>query len=78
MKGGLTAYSLRTGGPARFYHKDELGNVLALTGTNGVVNERYAYGDYGAPAVLTSDGIPTGTMFRPRAMRSFPWDKVGP
>jgi uncharacterized protein RhaS with RHS repeats len=68
--GGLTVYSLRAGGPARFYHSDELGNVFALTGTNGVVNERYEW-DYGAPAVLTSDAIPRAQMFRPRAMRSF-------
>ena len=52
-------------------HSDEIGNVLALTGRNGVVNERDEYGDYGEPAVLTSDGIPRGQIFRPRPMRSF-------
>src|SRR4030042_4231778 len=40
----------RTGLPAdtRWYHTDGLGSVWALTGSNGLVTDKYAYNAYGA------------------------------
>ncbi len=41
-----------------YYHADDLGTVLALTDSNGVVVERYAYQDYGAPEFFDGAGNP--------------------
>ena len=41
-----------------FYHFDGSGSVVALTGTNGVVVERYAYGPYGETTNTSSVGNP--------------------
>ncbi len=51
--------SITGAGEVRYYHTDDQGNVLALTGANRAVLERYDYDDYGAVTFLTSDGTPT-------------------
>lgn len=53
-------------GEIQYYHYDDLGNVLALSGPGGNVLERYAYDDYGQPQFLTADGLPlTGSDGQP-------------
>ena len=52
-------FDMRRGGQDYYYHTDDQGNVLALSGANGVVAERYEYDDYGAVTFLTSDGVAT-------------------
>ena len=47
-----------TGALEYYFHSDDLGNVLALTDSNGNVVERCDYGDYGEPQFLNSDGSP--------------------
>ncbi|MCK4341969.1 MAG: hypothetical protein KAY37_09630 [Phycisphaerae bacterium] len=37
------------GGTPRYYHTNDLGNVVALTDADGVVVDRYAYDPYGLP-----------------------------
>ena len=41
-----------------YFHGDDLGNTLALTGEAGDVLERYDYDDYGSPHFLDSKGAP--------------------
>ncbi|GJM23712.1 MAG: hypothetical protein DHS20C16_01270 [Phycisphaerae bacterium] len=48
------------GGSDFYYHSDDMGNVVALTDSNGVVVERYDYQDYGQPAFFDGAGIPIG------------------
>jgi len=52
-------------GQPQYFHRDDLGNVLALTDAGGNVIERYDYDDFGAPTFLTSDGVPMGTNTSP-------------
>ena len=52
-------FEMRQGTQEYFVHTDDQGNVLALTGANGTVMERYDYDDYGAVTFLTADGTPT-------------------
>jgi YD repeat-containing protein len=49
-----------TGALQYYFHADDQGNLLALTGPGANVLERYDYDDYGAVTFLTSDGVPTG------------------
>lgn len=51
---------LRSSGNDYYLHCDDQGNVLALTGANGAVVERYEYDDYGAVTFLAPDGTPSG------------------
>jgi RHS repeat-associated protein len=39
-----------------FYHKDDMGNVLALTDKDGAVVEYYEYTDYGYPTIYAPNG----------------------
>ena len=41
-----------------FYHFDGSGSVVALTGTNGIVSERYTYGPYGESTNTSTVGNP--------------------
>jgi len=43
-------------GAPLFTRCDDLGNVLALTDSNGTVLERYEYSDFGEPQFLAADG----------------------
>ena len=43
-------------GQLRYFHSDELGNVLAATDGAGGVLERYDYDDFGAPQFMNADG----------------------
>ena len=43
-------------GVTRYLHKDDLGNVLALTDENGSILERYEYADFGTPSFLDAKG----------------------
>jgi YD repeat-containing protein len=45
-------------GAPLFTRCDDLGNVLALTDSDGAVVERYAYSDFGKPQFLEPDGSP--------------------
>lgn len=54
---GTGLISMRRGGADYYVHADDLGNVLALTDTNGLCVERYDYDDYGAVTFLTGDGL---------------------
>jgi hypothetical protein len=56
QSGSLT---MRRAGQDYYFHTDDQGNVLALSGANGAVVERYDHDDYGAVTFLTSDGVPT-------------------
>jgi YD repeat-containing protein len=56
---------LTAAGQPQYLHCDDLGNVLALTDVSGNVIERYDYDDFGAPLMLTSDGVPMGTNASP-------------
>lgn len=47
---------MRRGTSDFFYHSDDLGNVLALTDSNGRVVERYEYDDFGAPEFFDAGG----------------------
>ncbi len=49
---------MERGGNRYFYHFDGSGSVAALTGTNGIVSERYAYGPYGETASTSAAGNP--------------------
>lgn len=50
-------YMERSG--TRYYvHQDAQGSVIALTGTNGVVSERYTYSPYGESATTSAAGNP--------------------
>ena len=72
-----------TGAP-QYYHRDDLGNTLALTDASGSVLERYAYDDYGQPQFLDGNGSPlvdsTGQPVtsspagNPILFRSLEWD----
>ena len=52
-------FEMRRGGQDYYFHTDDQGNVLALSGANGMVVERYDFDDYGAVTFLTSDGLAT-------------------
>ncbi len=41
-----------------FYHQDDLFSVYAMTDEDGVVVERYEYGDYGQVSITAEDGTP--------------------
>ncbi|MCB9850768.1 MAG: RHS repeat protein [Phycisphaerales bacterium] len=41
-----------------YYHTDDLGTVLAVTDSNGLPVERYAYQDYGQPEFFDGAGLP--------------------
>jgi RHS repeat-associated protein len=41
-----------------FYHQDDLFSVYALTDGDGVVVERYDYGDYGQVSIMEANGTP--------------------
>jgi hypothetical protein len=60
----IVIYDSPSNQPA-YVHRDDLGNVLALTGPGGNVIERYDYDDFGAPRFLTSDGFPLATNASP-------------
>ena len=73
-----------TVGNARYYHCDDLGNVLALTDAGGNVLERYAYDDYGQPQFLDANGSPlvgsdgqpvtTSPLGNPYLFQGMEWD----
>ncbi len=46
----------RRNGNRYFHHADDLGNVVAVTDPNGVVVERYEYGDFGRPEYFDGSG----------------------
>jgi RHS repeat-associated protein len=48
------------GGSDYYYHSDDMGNVMALTDSNGMVVERYEYQDYGQPEFFDGAGLPIG------------------
>ena len=50
----------------RYYHTNDLGNVVALTDAAGAVTDRYAYEPY---------GLPVGTRVAPLtpSLSSAPW-----
>jgi RHS repeat-associated protein len=50
--------TMRRGGADYYFHADRLYSVRALTDAAGAVIERYQYGDYGQPTVLTASGTP--------------------
>ncbi|MEK7781066.1 MAG: DUF6531 domain-containing protein [Verrucomicrobiota bacterium] len=52
-------------GTLRYYHSDDLGNVLALTDDLGMVADRYEYADFGEVSFLNSDGFPLATNAAP-------------
>ncbi|NKB23130.1 MAG: hypothetical protein GKR87_01805 [Kiritimatiellae bacterium] len=45
------ALAMQNNGSNYYYHADDLYNVVAMTGTNGDVVERYDYDDYGQPTI---------------------------
>ena len=49
------------GGQVYYQHADDVGNVMALTDTNGMVIERYEYDDFGAPRFFDAAGSPPQT-----------------
>ncbi len=55
--------TMRRGTISRFYHTDDLYNVMAVTDSTGQVVERYDYADYGSRSVFAPDGTlrPGGT-----------------
>ena len=61
-----------------YFHKDDLGNTLALTDASGNVVERYEYDESGWPQILTSDGLEMGTnaspVGNPFLFRGMEWD----
>jgi YD repeat-containing protein len=52
--------AMRRSGQDYFYHTDDQGNLLALSGAGGSIVERCDYDDYGAVTFLTGDGVPSG------------------
>jgi YD repeat-containing protein len=56
---GGACLTMRRAGQDYYFHTDDQGNVLALSGATGGVVERCDYDDYGAVTFLTSDGYPT-------------------
>ncbi len=50
-----------------YYHCDDLGNVMALTDSNGLLVERYEYQDYGQPSFFDAAGaaIPLSLVENP-------------
>ena len=50
-----------------FYHRDGSGSVIALTGTNGIVSERYTYSPYGesVSSEQAFDGVGGGLIYSP-------------
>jgi RHS repeat-associated protein len=48
--------TMRRAGVDFFYHSDNQYSVVAVTGVDGTVVERYHYGDFGLPTVLDADG----------------------
>lgn len=58
-------FVMLSGGQVYYFHKDDLGSVLALTDAGGNVVERYDYDDFGLPEFLTSDGLPLATNASP-------------
>jgi YD repeat-containing protein len=56
---GGACLSMNRSGQNYYLHTDDQGNVLALSGANGGVVERYDYDDYGAVTFLTSAGYPS-------------------
>lgn len=49
---------MERGGNRYFYHRDGSGSVIALTGTNGIVSERYTYSPYGESANTSAANNP--------------------
>ncbi len=49
-----------------YYHADDMYNVMAITDSNGIVVERYEYGDYGEPNFILSAGIGNPYLFNGR------------
>lgn len=45
----------------RYYHVNHQGSVVALANTNGTINQRFSYDEYGMPSDATS---PTGQPYR--------------
>ena len=41
-----------------YYHADEMGSTVAVTGAGGAVLERYEYGDFGQPRFYDGAGLP--------------------
>ena len=41
--------TMNRAGVDRFFHEDDMGNVMKLTDASGAVSESYDYGDYGQP-----------------------------
>jgi RHS repeat-associated protein len=48
--------TMERAGTDHFYHADELGSVVALSGGSGATTETYAYDDFGRPAFFDAGG----------------------
>ncbi len=46
-----------------YYHTDDMGNVMALSDSNGFVVERYEYQDYGEPEFFDAAGVSIPSSF---------------
>lgn len=49
--------AMRRGGQAYYYHKDQIGSVMAITDGEGSTVETYSYDPYGAPTIYDAYGI---------------------
>jgi YD repeat-containing protein len=70
----LVDLQMRRGGTDAYYHHDDVGSVVAVSGAMGAVLERYDYDDFGTPAVLEPDhdplaGTAIGNPYLFRGMR---------
>ena len=53
---GSDIVCVERGGQVYYQHADDQGNATALTDTNGIVIERYEYGDFGSPQFIDGAG----------------------
>ncbi|GJM24063.1 MAG: hypothetical protein DHS20C16_04780 [Phycisphaerae bacterium] len=58
---GSDIVCVETGGEVAYHHSDDVGNVMALTDSNGVAVERYDYDDFGVPSIFDGAGAPIAT-----------------
>ncbi len=48
--------TMRRGANDRYYHADDLYNIMKVSDSNGTVAEQYDYGDYGEPELRNGNG----------------------